>query len=291
MIGRLLLLMTFASFTFVTASSQGLSVGFRAGLSYSKFVGDLDMSIDGEELEKYSMTSGFHIGVSLDYGVTDLFGFRTELMFSQRGTDYSYEGESYYFLARGTLDEKLILGTRNTDKGISQAALGMPIVAYYKFGSFEISGGVHLDLIMASTGGGGLDFDGQSLSGNDVDPFEITLSHNYQKDRALQAGPPRLQVRVDGNTILTPETTGAYYDYDVKDGNMYSLFDFGITGGLAYYLNEGLYLSGKVIYGLLDVDDNQYDISYYRLDGSNNYVYRADKNVNLTIQASIGFLF
>ena len=42
---------------------------------------------------------------------------------------------------------------------------------------------------------------------------------------------------------------------------------------------------------LTDVDRNEYDISYYKLDENNDYIQRADKNSDLTIQASIGFLF
>jgi hypothetical protein len=52
-----------------------------------------------------------------------------------------------------------------------------------------------------------------------------------------------------------------------------------------------VYLGGRVIYGLSDVDDDQYDIAYQSLDSSNNFIYRTDDNRNLTIQASIGFLF
>lgn len=267
-----------------------LTYGFRAGLSYSKFLGDYETNAMGEELEEYRFASGFHIGMALNYAVTDLFGFRGELIFTQRGTEYRYEGESFYFLAHGTQDQRIITGTRTMDINVSTAILEMPLIAYFRAGALEISGGVNLSVLMAATGGGILDFERMSPSGND-EPFRVILTHNYIKDRALGAGILNMPVRVDGATILTADRTGAYYNFAEKNGNLYNTLDIGLTGGLSFYLNEGLYLGARVIYGLLDVDDNQYDISYRSLDASNNFNYRSDKNRNLTIQASIGFLF
>lgn len=268
-----------------------LTYGFRAGLSYSKLLGDQETDATGVALDEYRFASGFHIGLSMNYAVTDLFGFRGELMFTQRGTEYLYDGDSYYFLARRTADQRIIMGRRVQDYNISMASFEIPLIAYFKFGSFEISGGVNSALILSSTGGGSLDFEGVAPSGNTIDPFKVTLQYNFNKDEAQEAGPPTQQVRVDGVTLTTPATIGAYYDFEEKDGNQYETFDIGLMAGLAFYLNEGLYLSGKFTYGLLDADKNQYDISLHKLGTGNSFIYRTDKNQHLTIQASIGFLF
>jgi len=282
-----LLFLTTASF------AQQLSYGFRAGLSYSRFNGPSEVNDDGESLESYDFASGFHIGFAVNYAVTDLFGFRGELLFSQRGTDYKYEGDSYYFMKRNEPgEEKLVFGKRKIDMGVSMANLEIPLAVYYKLGSFEFLAGINIGVLMTSTGGGSLDFsDGISQSGNPVDSFVITLQHNYSKDGARQAGPSNLPILVDGSIVVTPSSTGAYYDYDVKNKNLYQTFDFGLTGGLAFYLNEGLFIGARLIYGITDLDRNEYDISYHKLDANNNYIRRTDKNTNLTIQASIGFLF
>jgi len=280
----------------VTSASYGqeLSYGFRAGLSYSQFSGPSELSAAGEALESYALASGFHIGFAMNYAVTDLFGVRGELLFSQKGTEYKYEGDSYYFLRRTFPgEEKLVFGKRKVDMGVSMASLELPIMVYYKLGSFEFQGGVYIGALMTSTGGGSLDITGgysPSLN-NPVDSFGITLQHNYSKDGARQAGRADLEVAVDGTTVLTPSTTGAYYDYDIKDKNLYNAFDFGLTGGLAFFLNDGLFIGGRVSYGLVDLDRNEYDISYHKLDADDQYIKRSDKNVNLTMQASIGFLF
>ena len=134
-------------------------------------------------------------------------------------------------------------------------------------------------------------FDGITSTGKDIDPFKVILQYNFNKDKAQEASMQMLQVKVNNTPIPTPATLGAYYDFDEKHGNKYNAFDFGLTGGLSYFLNEGLYIGGRVTYGLLDADDNQYDISLYKLDENNNYIYRNDKNQHLAINASIGFLF
>ncbi|MDX1477661.1 MAG: outer membrane beta-barrel protein [Saprospiraceae bacterium] len=274
----------------VTGTAQDITYGFRAGLSYSKLLGDVEMDANGN-LEEYRFASGFHIGIAFNYAVTDLFGFRTELLFTQRGTEYKYEGDSYIWLARATQDQRLLLGKRTQDVNISTANLEVPLLTYFKAGPFEFSGGINLSVLMAATGGGGLNFEGVSPNGNPVDPFRITLSYNFVKDEAGSRGAGTIPVRIDGTTVLTPSIIGAYYDYDEKDGNLFNTFDIGLMGGMSYYLNEGLYLGGRIIYGLTDVDDNQYDISLRALDQDNNYIARADKNQNLTFQVSIGFLF
>ena len=268
-----------------------LSYGFRAGLSYSKLAGDQEVDDGGNALDEYRFAGGFHIGMSMNYAVTDLFGFRGELIFTQRGTEYLFDGPSYYFLERRTTKERVIMGKRIQDYNISMASFEIPLISYFKIGSFEISGGINTALIVSSTGGGTLRFEGVAPSGNAIDPFRVTLQYNFNKDEAQSAGQANQQVRVDGVTLLTPSLVGAYYDFDEKDGNQYKALDIGIIGGLAFYLNEGLYLSGKVTYGLTDADENKYDISLHKLGSDNSYIFRSDKNQHLTIQASIGFLF
>ena len=76
----------------VLSANGQFSYGFRAGLSYSKLVGDHEVDDAGNALDDYRFASGFHIGLSVNYAVTDLFGFRGELVFTQRGTQYRYDG-------------------------------------------------------------------------------------------------------------------------------------------------------------------------------------------------------
>ena len=266
-----------------TAIAQDLTYGFRAGLSYSKFLGDVEMDANGNALEEFSFASGFHIGIAVNYAVTDLFGFRGEFIFNQRGTEQKFDGDSYYFLSRATSEQRLLLGRRKVDLNVSTANIEVPLMAYFKVGSFEFMGGANISLLMAASGGGGLNFEGISPNGNAVDPFRITLTYNYVKDEAGSRGFGTIPVTIDGATTLTAAANGAYYDFDTKDGNAFNVLDIGLIGGLSYYLNQGLYLGGRIIYGFTDVDKNQYDISLGSLDASNNYIPRADKNQKLYV--------
>ena len=228
----------------LSGEAQEMSYGFRAGISFSKFVGDSELNDAGEELDGFNMASGFHIGLAANFAMTDRFGFRAELLFSQTGTEYEYEGDSYYFLSRGTTSEKLVFGKRTVDQNVSKATLELPLIAYYKIGFIEVSGGFYGAVLMAATGGGSLSMtEVRSAAGNNVADFDITLQHNYSKDGAGQASFPTETLEVDGSTILYSRTTGAYYDYDFKDKNLYQTFDFGIAGGLAFYLNDGNHLT------------------------------------------------
>jgi hypothetical protein len=275
-----------------SAVGQELGFGFRAGITSSKFLGDSEIGSNGEELEEYTFTSGFHIGVSINFKMTDLFGFRSELVFSQRGTNYKYVGDSYYLLGRGTSSVLPITGIRTQKYDVSTANFEIPLTAYYRLGSFEISGGISVALQLAATGGGKLEFDGMApLTGSNIDPFEVRLLYNYYKDAALGGTSLSEPVVVDGTTYLIPGTVGAYWDFDEKDKNMFNTLDLGLTGGLSYFLNAGLYLGARVTYGLSDVDRNEYDISHHQLDSNGDYIFRDDKNTNLSMHFSIGFSF
>jgi hypothetical protein len=273
------------------SQSEKLSFGFRAGASISKLDGPSEMGPNGESLEEYSMARGFHIGAAIGYKATDLFGFRAEFVFSQRGTIYDYNGPSYYVLGRGNVLNTTIGGTRKQTLNVSNVFLDVPVFAYYKFGSFEILGGVNTGLLMASTAGGSTDFEGISNLGTPVAPFEVGLNHNYKKDEAGGASETTIDVIVDGRTYTVPETVMAYYEFETKDKNWYNTIDFGLVVGAAFYINEGLYLSARYTHGLGDVDQNTYDVSLQSLNEDGSFIYRNDKNESRNWQFSVGFSF
>src|SRR6185436_13718006 len=101
---KYLLLASFLIFFTGKAVSQNehIGYGFRAGLSLGKYDGPSELGPNGETLETNKMASGFHIGMTVNFKFGDLMGLRTELMFSQRGTDYLYKGPSYYVLEKNT---------------------------------------------------------------------------------------------------------------------------------------------------------------------------------------------
>ena len=273
----------------VQSQDDKIGFGFRAGTSISKLDGPLETGPNGEELEEYTNARGFHIGALMNYKMTDLFGFRGELVFSQRGTKYNYTGPSYYVLGRGTISMFTIYGTRDQDLNVSNAFLDIPIMAYYKFGSFEISGGVNTGILMSSTAGGSTNF--SDNQGTAYQPFEVGLNHNYKKDEAGGASETLLTVVVNGLPLTVPETVMAYYEFETKEKNWYNTVDFGLVFGAAFYINEGLFLSARYTHGLGDVDQNTYDVSFKELNPDGSFIYRNDKNESRSWQFSVGFSF
>jgi len=276
-----------------TANSQNSQIGFgfRAGLSYSKYDGPSETGPNGEALESWSNDKGFHIGGGVTYKITDLVGARLELSFSQRGTKTNYEGPSYYILGRGTPSEIKLNGTRHQNLNVNNAYIDFPLTAYYKIGKFEIFGGLNTGILLASTGGGTITFDG-TFNSLPVDQFTLSLNHNYKKDKAGGASLETTPITIGSSLpYLEPTFLGAYYEFEERDKMQYQTIDIGLIGGASYYINEGLFIGFRYIYGLGDVDRNDYDISLQTLNTDRTHVPRADTNKSLSMQFSVGFSF
>jgi|SRR5687768_1066258 len=274
----------------INAQGVDIGYGFRAGMSFAKIDGPSEEGPGGEKLENNKMASGFHIGMSFNFGLTDLMGLRTEFLYSQRGTEYTYEGPSYYLLGRNTLQPLTLNGTRKQTINVSNSYIDIPLLAYYKIGYFEVSGGLNMGVLVGSSAGGSIEFNGISPNGNTV-PIAVTLNYNYNGDEAGFASDVLQQIDVDGQNYTVPQFVGAYYDFPTKDKNLYKTFDFGLNLGLAYFLNEGLYLSAKYIHGFGDIDRNEYDISLQNLNTDGSFIQRDDVNKSKSWQFSIGFSF
>lgn len=274
----------------VSAQSEFLGFGFRAGMSLSRLDGPSEIGPGGESLESYTMANGFHIGALVNFKFTDLVGMRAEFVFSQRGTEYAYEGPSYFELEKNTVNYTILTGERSQSLNISNAYIDIPVLAYYKIGSFEIGGGLNTGLLVASSGGGSIDFNGVSSFGTALDPFRINLNHNYKSDEAGEAFDGTQTLGVDGRIYTIPSAVGAYYDFETRDKNLFKTLDFGLIGHAAFYINESLFLSARYVHGLGDVDRNDYDISLQSLSNG-NVVPRADENASKSWQFSVGFSF
>ena len=225
------------------------------------------------------MARGFHIGASVSYKFTDLVGMKAEFVYSQRGTEYTYDGPSYYVLGRGTIRSTTIYGNRQQTLDLSNVFLDIPVMAYYKIGKLELCGGVNAGILLASTAGGSTNFEGISSLGNPIAPFQVGLNHNYKKDEAGEASSETFDVSIDGSFPYTvPETVMAYYEFETKVENQYKTLDFGLVVGAAFYVNEGLYFSARYNHGLSDADVNTYDVSLQSLNTDGSFKYHDDDN-------------
>ena len=280
-------------------SAQEVSYGFRVGLNFATFKGPLETDDDGNDLEAFENSTGFHVGADIYVKFTELVGLKTGLIFYQRGGEYRFDGEGHQFLIADDGSRLRAQGNKNIILSVNNSYLDVPITAYYKIGEkqkFEIFGGMQLSFLVASTGSGDLSFNGRSVLGNVPVEFESRLlSHNYFKDDVpniedLRDAVGSTPLMVDGKTVSLPEALGAYYEFTEKDKSVFNVFDIGLHGGVAFYLNRGLYISAAVNYGLLDATNKTYDVSRTTTEGD-DFIQRDDVDHNLIIQTSVGFSF
>ncbi len=131
--------------------------------------GYTNSTVGGKDAESFDCRSGFHAGVLTLFDVTDKFGVRPGLIFSQQGADYSDE----YF--RGSYNLNY---------------LNFPVLAVYNLGSgFSLVGGPQLGLLLSANdeytikGGMTMEEDAKDdLKGIDIG---LNAGVNYQFNNGL----------------------------------------------------------------------------------------------------------
>lgn len=264
------------------------SFGIRAGLNYTKFSGPLESGVN----EKYSLSNGFHFGVNYAYKFTNTLALKGELLYTQIGSGYNYDGASYYKLP---IKNAFIFkkGISTVDMKISNAYISIPVTFQWQATKkIELYGGGYLSFLVGPKGNGTIEF----IHNKDSLFFRQSLIHNYYKDVAggvatSNVGP---SVWVDGIVVTLARDAGAYYNYleNEKDGDLYRVFDFGLTGGINYFVNKGFYIGARYNYGLSDVTNDNMDFLRKTYDEENNLDIRSnhfDRNVGF--EFSLGFRF
>lgn len=281
-----LVLLFSAGFSFAQGEFSG---GFKAGLNFNNINGP-----EESDDEVFEINTGFHIGASFVYSITDLFGVKAEFVYSQKGTQYTYDGPSYFTFYRQSSGTAIYAtGNRRSDISVSNSYLDFPVLVYYKIGRLELEAGVNAGILVGSSGSGGITFSGMTQAGSPVAEFTTGVDYSYYSDEqginAIgQATPITLNTLPD---ILKPSSIGAYYEPAENDDKKYKTLDFGLNAGLAFFLNQGLYIGVRGNYGLSDITNEGQDVSPVALAQGNRYQTRDDKDQNLSIQASIGFRF
>jgi len=277
-----------------TSNAQSTAYGFRVGLNVSTILtSDLE-AINGADAESYSTNSGFHVGGGVKFKFTDLFGIRAEILFSQRGTNYNFEGESFQVFLADNGNKILANGPKTLSLNITNAYLDIPVVAYGKLGSkLEFNGGVYVGFLLSSTAAGQLEFSGNSaLLNNPIEDLILNLDYNYSRNEGINTpdDDTAFMFTADNEVINLPERVGAFFDKDESNSdNPYSTIDAGLTGGISFFLNEGLYVSANAQYGLVDVTKEDFDFS--QITSSLTPTTRNDNDTNLSVQFSVGFSF
>jgi hypothetical protein len=244
--------------------------------------------------------TGFHIGASFAYNFTDNYSMQAELLYSKRGAKYTFDGQSYRVF-RYTNGQTLSTGNSNYLINVNNSYIDIPLTFVARWGDFELSGGAYAGFMVSSVGDGSLRYSGSTVPlGNKVtnvetgaDELVYNLSHNYRKDEPGEGdASEKVIVKVDARNVEMPKTLGAYYDYTEDRGTLYNSIDYGLIGGLAYYLSNSLYIGARLQYGLADISNNNADLSKTEINVTDGtLIYRDDKDKNFVIQASVGFSF
>jgi len=271
--------------------AQEVSGGFKVGLNFSRFEGPSEEGPQGDALESNDFATNFHVGALVNFSVTDLFGFRAEVLYSQKGSQYIYDGPSYLRLYTRQGNPVVSFGNRREVITFSNSYLDIPLMAYVRLGRIEASAGVNAGLLLASRGQGEITFSGVSAAGQNIDPVILTVDGNYTADESSITGIGRVDNRtIDNQEVLIPEIVNAYYDGNTVDEILFNRLDFGLNAGLSIYLNNGLNVGFRFNYGLADITNQQQDVNLQMLDG-NNLILNDDQDRNISLQTSIGFSF
>lgn len=273
--------------------AQDFGYGFKAGLSFNTMNGPLEEDASGNAVEEITGNRGFHVGFGFTWKATELMGLRGELMYSQRGANREFEGPSYYtFYGVGT-DPTYTTGTRKQSVNTSLSYLELPITGYVKpLDWLELHVGASIGLLAGASGFGDFRYNGMTSTGASIEEIAYELDFNYLNNEAGSAtfaNPPET-VRIKGEDIPYPQLAGAYYEFKDGRGKFFNPLDFGLIGGLSIYFSKGLYVSGRLNYGISDVTKSRADVSLVKLDGT-EFISRNDDDTNFSIQTSVGFSF
>lgn len=288
------LIIVFLGLFSIHLSAQGLTYGFKAGLNFSTIQGPLEEVEGGQETAKFN--TGFHIGAAINYKFVELQGIRFELMFSQKGQKYQYDGPSFqrYIANDGT--NVYATGNRKSIINISNSYLDFPIMWFGRVRPWlEVSAGVNVGFKLGSTGSGEMIFAGNSIGNNNEIDNTFKLSYDYNDDALFDVTTlsevDNFVLMLDNKTVTLPTELDAYYAYDEIRGKLYNGFDAGVNAGVSFFLNQGLFVGARLNYGLIDVTNNEVDYSRAALNDDNELIFRDDNDHNLSIQTSIGFSF
>lgn len=299
-----ILLLLFVGCLVQTAQAQ-IQYGFKTGVNFSRFDGPSEIDDNGMELESFENITGFHIGATFTYQFNDAFSVQGELLFAKQGTKYTYEGQGYRYFRDAVPNTALAKGNTSYKINVNNAYVTIPVLAQGRWKDLEISGGFYGGFLLTSTGDGAFTFTGKTVplnntvyaiyegsGGAQVEEIEYLLDHNYRKDDIGGAsGDELFKVRADNKLVEQNKQIGAYYDFTEDKGNIYNDFDYGVVGGLTWYISSSLYLGGRFELGLADVTNNGADMSRARVGDNGEVLYRNDKDRNRMIQISVGFKF
>jgi len=276
---------------FAICAQAQLQFGFRAGLNSSTISSESELDpVLGTELETFSTSNGFHLGMAFGYELNDFVGFRGEFLYNQKGYAYLFEGPAYQYFTSNSGNKILTNGTKRMAVRNSNAYIDIPVSFYVRpIKKLEFSFGAGIGFLVSSLGNGALEYN--DIVGNIADQ-SWDLNYNYFRDEAgeiiaLQEG----TININGQFVNQNAATGAYYDYDELDGKFFNTVNINLHGSVCFFLNSSVFLSARYFYGLSDITNDFYSVKKSVLDSDSNPIPNPQDNRSLSTQFSLGFYF
>ena len=281
---RNLLIISFLCLGSVMTSAQ-LHLGFNGGLTFSSLQGELE---DGES---YGTLSGFQISVRGTYDLNDWFAIGAGVGYVQKGTQKEYTGNSYFRLPRPGGSSFFFLGERQEDVRINTDHIEIPILFQFTpFKKVQLYAGPYVSFTVGARGAGRVRFREQSFN-QEGWQFETAIQSSFFRDEGGFEREENAEIiSVAGESVLLPETLGAYFERDNVSKSLYKPIDYGLHGGINLFVTSGFYFNGNISYGLNDITRNDIDISLENFNGG-DFVNRDDFDRFLVYSLSIGFAF
>ncbi|MEM9821705.1 MAG: outer membrane beta-barrel protein, partial [Bacteroidota bacterium] len=192
--------------------AQEIASSFRVGLNFSRLPGPSEMDAAGNNLEDHRNTTGFHVAGGAVFKFLENYGMKAELVFSQRGGTYEYNGiANRVFQTTLSGNPLVITGEQQNIIRVTNSYVEIPVTGYVKVGKkLEFQAGASISFLVSSKGEGNWIFRGNS--NRDGNPFDISidLNHNYLKDdpftEAVNDLDPATTTEfiADGETIRIP---------------------------------------------------------------------------------------
>ena len=269
---------------------QGFNLGIRAGLAQSKFIGPIESGLD----ESFGLAGGFHFGINFQWNFTDVLGLKTEFMYNQKGSAYNMSSDNgaYVFNDAANGISNVVFRDESIVKlKHSNAYIQFPQTLNVQISpKIEVFGGGYISFLLSPVATGTISFGGDDL--DTEHSFVQGLNFNYFSDPSFLNRPEQILIRVNGDNVdlNTPVDSRDFWNNRVAESRFKSI-DYGLIGGASYYLNRGLYIMGRVEYGLQDVTRDISDYSFGDVNDDGSLIFRQDNDYNLSIQLSIGFKF
>ncbi len=277
-----------------SGQAQSWGYGFKVGLNTSGVFGPSETDADGNDLESFGTIGGFQVGGLVQLKMNKYYGFQTEVLFSQKGADYKYEGESYKTFTSPIGAILHSTGTRKELIDATNSYISIPLMVYGNITpNLNLSFGAYFDILVSSSATGEIEYEGTLDNGTgDVSKHLVNYTFNYSKDEALEtAAATPINVLVGSDNISVPYNEAAYTHWETKDGNYYNPIDYGLMANLGWRFTNGLRFDLRATYGLTDVTNNFYDISSKERDENYELIPRTDFDRSISLQVTLGFAF